>query len=352
MLKAYAFCGAAVAALVAGTAVSAVAPQVSTPTSARIEASGFATVDVAPMTPAARPRRDARPQGEAGFYALDNGISQAEAMKRIDEQRKVFPEFEKLLGTLRARAKGNFTSARMIHKPDWAYEFYFKRDAAKALAKYTKNPRFKPATANYSLAELEAIAKPWTDRFQPHRLADGWGMDDTWGTVDIMMDVTEAEYWEIAAKEGWSPVPAPIKLSFARPLPTASVDPQVRTFVRIFAQNDRSTGMQLEAAQSGKIFMKDGCAYVTFVNNPAASLAYFHRETGIGFDPQGYLALIDRATGKAKGRFGETFIWAGPNAVKEDSPMVKKLRVQCGDAPLFHVGNPESRNVFKTRYSL
>jgi hypothetical protein len=350
MMKAYAFCGSAVAALFAGASVYAAAPSMQVPTGARIEQSGFATIDVAPVTPAEKRKPDNRPQGEAGFYALDNGISQNEAMKRIDEQRQVFPEFEKLLGTLRAKEKGNFTSARMIHKPDWAYEFYFKRDAAKALAKYTKNPRFKPATAKHSLAELEAIAKPWTDRFQPHRLADGWGMDDTWGTVDIMMDVTEEEYRSIAAREGWGPVPAPIKLSFARSLPTPTVDARVRTIVRIFAQNDRSTGMQLEAAQSGKIFMKDGCAYVSFVNNPTPSLAYFHRETGVGLDDQGYLALIDRATGKAKGRFGETFTWAGPNSVKEDWPMVKELRAQCGDAPLFNVGNPESRNVFKTRY--
>jgi hypothetical protein len=351
MYKAYAFCGAAVAALVASAAAYAAAPSVTAPTGATIEASGFATIEVAPVIPAEKRKADDRPKSEAGFYALDNNISQAEAMKRIDEQRQVFPEFERLLATLRAKEKGNFTSARMIHKPDWGYEFYFKRDAAKALARHTKNPRFKPATASYSLAELEAIAKPWTDRFQPHRLADGWGMDDTWGTVDIMMDVTEEEYRAIAAKEGWGPVPAPIKLSFARPLPVASVDPRARTFVRIFAQNDRSTGMQLEAAQSGKIFMRDGCAYVSFVNNPTPSLAYFHRETGIGLDEQGHLALIDRATGKAKGRFGETFTWAGPNSVKEDSPMVKELRAQCGTAPLFNVGNPESRNVFTKRYA-
>ena len=350
MLKAYAFCGAAVAAFVASAAVSAVAPGIA-PTGAKIEPSGFATIDVAPMTPAEKRKPDNRPQGEAGFYALDNGISQAEAMKRIDEQRKVFPEFEKLLGILRAKEKGNFTSARMIHKPDWGYEFYFKRDAARSLAKYTKNPRFRPATASYSLAELEQIAKPWTDRFQAHRMSHGWGMDDTWGTVDIMMDVTEDEYREIAAREGWGPVPAPIRLSFPRPLPVPSVDERVRKFVRIFAQNDRSTGMQLEAAQSGKIFMRDGCAYVTFVNNPTPSLAYFHRETGIGLDDLGYLALIDRATGKAKGRFGETFTWAGPNSVKEDSPMVKELRAQCGTEPLFNVGNPESRNVFTKRYA-
>ena len=335
------------AALAASVSAIAAAPM-----GARIESSGFATIETAPFTPAGKRKPDNRPEGEAGFYALDNGISQAEAMRRIDAQNAMRPEFERLLATLRAKENGNFTSARMIHKPDWAYEIYFKRDAAKSLAKYTKNPRFKAATARYSLKELEALAKPWTDRFLKHRLSGGWGMDDTWGTVEVMMDVTEDEYRAIAADERWGPVPAPIKLSFAAPLPMPSVDTRVAELIRAFAQNDRSTGMQLEAAQSGKIYLKDGCAYVRFVDNPTPSLAYFHRETGIGLDEKGYLALIDRATGKPKGRFGEAFTWAGPNSVKEDGPGVKQLRAQCGSAPLFNVGNPESSNVFRNRYSL
>jgi hypothetical protein len=146
-------------------------------------------------------------------------------------------------------------------------------------------------------------------------------------------------------------LPKPISLSFARPLPALSMDERVRPFVRIFAQNDRSTGMQLEAAQSGKIYLKDGCPYVT-VYRGEPHLAYFHRETGIGLDDQDYLALIDRATGKAKGRLGEQFTWAGPNSVKEDSPGVKELRAACGNAPLANVGNPGSTNVFNTRYGL
>src|ERR1044071_3752323 len=100
MLKASAF-------LISATAVSILggAPTATVPTGATIERSGFATVETAPVTPGSRAKRDTRPQGEAGFYALDNGISQAEAMKRIAEQQRVFPEFEKLLVTLRAREK-------------------------------------------------------------------------------------------------------------------------------------------------------------------------------------------------------------------------------------------------------
>ena len=138
MLKASALCLAALAASASTLPV---------PTGARIEPSGFASIDTAPVTPAAKPERNRGPKDEAGFYAQMAGVSQAEAMKRIDAQHAMRPEFERLLATLRAKEKTNFTSARMIHKPDWAYEIYFKRDAAKSLAKYTTNPRFKPASA-------------------------------------------------------------------------------------------------------------------------------------------------------------------------------------------------------------
>jgi len=340
------------ASLLSMAAVAAGASSVAVPTGARIEPSGFASIEIAPETSAKKPERNRGPKDEAGFYAQMAGVSQAEAMKRIDAQNAMRPEFERLLATLRAKEKANFTSARMIHKPDWAYEIYFKRDAAKSLAKYTANPRFRPATAPYSLAELEKIAKPWTDRFTAQRLTGGWGMDDTYGTIEVMMNVTEAEYAEVVAREGWGPPPAPIKLSFAKPLPTPSVDPQIAPLVRIFAQNDRNTGIQLEALGGGRIYMKDGCLFTQTAGDKTEKLAYFHRETGVGLDDQGYLALIDRATGKAKGRLGEMFSWGGPNAVGEDFPLVKQLRAQCGNAPLFNVGNPESSNVFRKRYSL
>jgi hypothetical protein len=333
-------------------ALAASASSAAGPTGARVEPSGFASIATAPMTPARRPEPNRGPKDEPGFYAQLAGVSQAEATKRIDAQNAMRPEFERLLATLRAREPGNFTDARMFHKPDWGYEIYFKRDAASTLAKYTRNPRYKPATAPYSQAELEAIAKPWTDRFTAQRLTSGWGTDDTYGTIDVMMDVTEAEYAEVAAREGWGSVPAPIKLSFAKPLPSPSVDPRVAPLVRVFAQNDRSTGIQLEALGGGRIYMRDGCLFTQTAGDKTEKLAYFHRETGIGLDGQGYLALVDRATGKAKGRLGEMFSWGGPNEVSEASPMVKRLRAQCGNAPLFNVGNPESRNVFRTRYSL
>lgn len=334
-------------ALLALATAAAAAPQF-TPTGAKIEPSGFATIERAPPVPYpdAPPPAEDRPRFEAEWYARNLGISVEEAQRRNREQQEARPEFERLIALLRAREAGNFTAPRMVHKPDWAYVLYFKRDPEGTLAKYTSHPRIRAALARYTEEELRAIATPWADRFVARRLIDGWGTDATFGTAEMMMNVTEEEHRAIAAREGWGPVPDAVVLRFSAPLDHPSMDERAKPIVRIFAQNSRSTGMQLEAGFSGRITMRDGCFY------SGKALAYFHRETGIGVDEQGYLALTDRRTGKSKGRIGEWFSWAGPNHISEDMPMVRELRQRCGNAPIQNVGNPESAAQFRVRAHL
>ena len=77
----------------------------------------------------------------------------------------------------------------------------------------------------------------------------------------------------------------------------------------------------------------------------------FHKETGIGLDADGYLALIDRRTGKPTGRVGEMFAWGAPNPSGEEMPEVIALRARCGTGPVVNVGHPESKAAFDRRYS-
>ena len=107
------------AAMIASGAVAATG---STPTGAKIEPSGFATIEKAPHPPydLEPPPSENRPRSEAEWYARDQGISLAEAEKRYGEQHAIMPAFERLLARLREGEPGNFTSARMVHAPDWA----------------------------------------------------------------------------------------------------------------------------------------------------------------------------------------------------------------------------------------
>ena len=335
----------AMGAAAACAATAAIAAPAFVPTEAKIEPSGFATIDRAPPVPYPDepPPAENRPHSEAAWYARDLGISVEEAERRQREQQALRPEFERLIALLRLREAGNFTAPRIVHKPDWAYLLFFKRDPERTLAKYSSHPRIRAALARYSEEELEALARPWVNRFVAHKLAGGWGSDATYGVAEIMMNVTEDEYRAIAAREGWGPLPDAVVLRFSGPLDHPGVEPRARPFVRIFAQNRRNTTMQPEAGISGRITMRDGCLY------SGKALAYFHRETGIGVDEQGYLALTDRRTGKSKGRIGEWFSWAGPNQISEDMPMVRELRQRCGNAPIDNVGNPESAAQFRVR---
>lgn len=335
--------------LAAITLLAADKPQV--PTGATIEPSGFATVLRAP-SPDYRKLIRKEPQfhgAEAEWYARDQQISVAEARKRQDEQQAIMPEFERLLATLRAKEAGNFTAPRMVHQPDWAYVFYFKRDPEATLAKYTKNPRFKAARARYTQEELDALIKPWADRFTKAGIIGGYGSDATYGTAEFMMSVTEREYRDIAARENWEPVPQPIKLDFARELAIPAVDARAAPSLRTFANDTRATVIQLLAAGTGRVILKDGCLRVV-TQDGKQPLAYFHRETGIGLDEQGYLALIDRQTGKPKGRIGEIFTWGGPNHMRPDMPGLAELKARCGEGPVAHVGNPEAKAAFDRRY--
>ncbi|HEY0165166.1 MAG TPA: hypothetical protein VGB39_07310 [Sphingomicrobium sp.] len=312
------------------------------PKGAKIEGSGFATIERAPPVayPDEPPPAENWP-GEERWYAQVHGLSAAEVRRRHREQQALRPEFERLIGLLRVREAGNFTAPRIVQKPHWAFVLYFRRDPERTLAKYTRHPRIMAALARYSPEQLTTLARPWIDRFVARKLAAGRGIDATYGVAEIMLNVTEEEYREIAARELWGPVPDAVVLQFSAPLHHASVDERAKPFLRIFAQNSRSTTRQPEAGFLGRITMRDGCLY------SGKALAYFHRETGIGIDDQGYLALTDRRTGKNKGRIGEWFTWAGPNRFSEDMPMVRELRQRCGNAPIDHVGNPQSAAQFR-----
>ncbi len=328
--------------------VAALGPEA--PPGATLGAEGFATIEQMPPSPFPDhlPPPENRPRSEAGYYARLAGVGEAEAGRRLAQQQAARPQFERLLGTLRAREKGNFTDARMVHSPDWAYVFYFKRAPAATLAKYTRNPHFRAAQARYSQDELDAIAAPWIERLARHRLLGGHGTDATFGEIGIDLVVSEAEFRAVADSEGWR-LPEAIRLRFAQPAIGPAVAEAVRPLLRLFPQSDRALGATNQALLGGRIVLRDGCLFVTGPNRPDR-LAYFGREVAIGLDEAGHVALHTReAEPRHLGRIGEPFSWGGPIGASETMPMVAELRRRCGNAPLEHVGVPQSARLFSVR---
>lgn len=323
------------------------------PKGGRVEKSGFLTVEHAPPSPAAAPLRRG-PQNEQTFYAQLAGVSNEEAARRLQQQDALRPEFERLLAKLRSNERGNFTEAELIHRPDWAFLLYFKRDPQGTLAKYTRNPRFQARPARYTEEELQQLSAPWIERLGKERLFTGYGLNARNGRAEIDMIVSEEEYSAIAARNGWAPVPDYIHLKFQGAPVGPAMDDAIARGIRIFPQSDRNLGITHQAALGGRIVLRDGCFYVVSpLGSEPAKLAYFPREVGLYADPQGYLALRTRtAAPRHLGRIGEQFTWAGPIDLPETAPMVKELRERCGNAPLMHVAIPESSAMFNARYGL
>jgi hypothetical protein len=310
----------------------------------------FATIFRVPPSPT----DDVQPQRQnyrtvSEWYAQEEGLPLEEAKERLSEQMGIQPIFERLQERLRKHEPDNYVSARLVHQPDWAYVLYFKRDPEATLRKYHVNPRFKAARAAYTEAELKTLVDPWLKRFAGKRIGSGYFPFAAEGRAEIMMTITAAEYRAIAARDGWGDVPPPLQLSFAKDLPFPRIDPLIAPLLRGFASESQATGLQMQRGESGRVILDDGCLRLAAKSGKKGPLVVFHRETGIGFDAQGYLATIDRQTGNATGRIGEMWSWAGPNPGEEFDGLAE-LKAACGDGPIANVGNPESEARFKARH--
>ena len=283
------------------------------------------------------------------WYAQEEGLPLEEAKKRLSEQQGLQPIFQRLEERLRRHEPDNYVSARMNHRPDWSYTLYFKRDPEATLRKYQVNPRFKAAKAAYTEAELRALVAPWSKRFAAEKFGFTYFPFPAEGRAELILSITAAEYRAMAARNGWGEVPPPIQLSFARDLPFPRVDPQIAPLLRGFASESEATLLQMERGEGGRVILDDGCLRLVTKPGQKGPLVVFHRETGIGLDAQGYLATINRKTGKATGRIGEMWSWAGPNPGTAFDGL-EELKAACGDGPITNVGNPESEARFKARH--
>ncbi len=335
-------------AIAAGLAASAGAQA---PRGVVVQEGGFGTVRVVPPSPTGdvvSQRVNYRSVSE--WYAQEEGLTVPEARKRLSEQMGFVPIFQRLEERLKRMEPDNYISARLNHQPDWSYTLFFKRDPEATLRRYSVNPRLKAASATMTEAELRQVAAPWLKRFAEARIDVVYGTDAIRGRIPITIPITRAAFDSIATREGWGKLPGVMQLSFAADHQLVRVDPRVAPLLRGFASERLATVMQMEAGFGGRVILDNGCLRLAGKGNAKGPLVVFHRETGIGLDGQGYLAVIDRRTGKAKGRIGEMWSWAGPNLGKEFDGL-EELKAACGEGAVVNVGNPESEARFEARHA-
>ena len=189
-------------ATVAQSVVAAV-PAPVIPKGARIGAAGFATIRVAPPSPTG----DVKPQRPtyrtvSEWYAQEHGLTIVEARKRLADQQALMPAFERLRVRLAQAEPDNYVDAKIVHRPDWGYVLYFKRDPEATLRKYHIHPRFQAARASSTRAEVEKLLAPWIKRFSDAKILSVYGVGAVNGPVELSIEVTAEEYRTFASPDG------------------------------------------------------------------------------------------------------------------------------------------------------
>lgn len=199
-------------------------------------------------------------------------------------------------------------------------------------------------------ADARAIGEQWRARLEARGVLDGYGLSgkddsDPINYFSITMSPGEFDSW--VAENGWR-VPRHFNLSFVPELILPRVSDAALPGIRIWPASEARTGMQLQAADSGRITLRDGCFYVT--RQGVETLAWFHAETGLARDAEGFYVLVNRATGDVEGRLGEEFTWAAPNPITPGGPSMEEFRAACGEGEISTVANPTARARIETMY--
>jgi hypothetical protein len=268
--------------------------------------------------------------------------------RRAEEEANGSPAFQaelQRLSELLPRAEpDNFVAVRIVRDPGVAGEVWFKRDAAATLERYSSDPLFRPRQGGSTPAEQERLRALWTERIQDSNLISTLSVDPFTGTVELGVAVEEAEFRRIAAQRGWD-LGAPLVLTFPPPRPEAFAVTSLAPLVRVFAREDKHSGIRLLALSTGRIVLEDGCFRLAREHGrDERALVMFARDSQLGRDAQGYLAITQ--SGANLYRIGEMGAWGGPNGVDEKEPDVRRLRQRCGDGPIVNVANPQSERLF------
>lgn len=327
------------------------ASEASLPTDARQSPTGYLTIDQVPPSPFPD-----KPPPEPKFvddFARRTSSPDAAVRDKAWEEANGSPAFQaelqRLMQILPRDERDSFVSLRMVRDPAVAAEVWFKRDAARTLARYTANPLFRPRQGGATLAEQERLRLLWVGRIGRGDVINLLAVDPFTGVVELGIAVEEAEFRRIAAERGWE-LGADVKLMFPPPRPPAFARPLLAKYVRVFARESEAKGIQLTAGLSGRIVLEDGCFRLSPRKaGESGPLVVFGRQTQLGLDEQGYLVVAGEGE-RRQYRVGEIGSWPGPNAVDESDPDVRELRRQCGSGPITNVAEPQSERLFSVPY--
>jgi hypothetical protein len=317
------------------------------PAGARLEPSGYLTIREAPPPPfpGEPPPEPVVIDEFAKRVSSRDPAVRAQAWEEVNGSPAFQAELQRLAQIIAREERDNFVQVRLVRDPAVAAEIWFKRDAARTLARYTSDPLFRPRQGGLNATEQESLTRLWMERMGSGEVISTFGISPQ-GGVEISSAVEEAEFRRIAAERGWTLGPE-LNLTFPPPRPAAFADASLAPFVRVSARDANAKGIQLLAGSSGRIILQDGCFRLSDRQSGAPGpLVMFDRHTQLGLDAQNYLVVIGGPERERRYRIGEMGSWGGPNGVNESDPDVQELRRQCGDGPILNVAEPQSQRLF------
>lgn len=197
------------------------------------------------------------------------------------------------------------------------------------------------------------LGETWLARLNQLGAVDGYGLggkdeDDPVSSFSLVMTPAGFDAW--VEQNGWT-VPAYMDWNFVPEMRLPRVSEAAADGIRIWPASEQRTGMLNQAADRGRIVLRDGCFYIQPRGNEAdEKLAWFHTETGLDVDDEGYYVLVNRISGQVEARVGEMVTWAAPNPIRPGGPSMDEFRAACGDGEIATVGNPTADNRMNTMY--
>ena len=249
---------------------------------------------------------------------------------------------------LEQREAGNFVSVQLVRDPQVMGEFAFRRDGSATLAKYTADPAFRAGTVDTDPVALAELRTLWKERMRERDAAIGLlGTNERDNSIEISTGLTEPDFRSIARRKGWDLADPRFEVTFAQPRGPAFVDPAIASLVRFFPRENEAASIRLTALGQGTVVLQDGCFRLADERNrPRGELVMFGRESHLGIDSEGYLAVSDAGGGERRYRIGEPGAWGGLNGVDEDSEDVRRWRKACGDDSIVNIAEPQSQRLF------
>ena len=230
-----------------------------------------------------------------------------------------------LNGTLQEKEAGTFAGLWIEHQPDYRVVVAFTRNAAATLAKYTKDPLFRPLDRpGPTLVELRAtqdrLIKEFTAR--GYRWSSAGAMENK-GIVEIRL-AQEAAPIRAAAARGefslppWVVLVEPKPLPIAAPPPPAPGDKRVKSFPQIPFRTDMYPRTLVGVPDvPATLRLMDGCLVID--TGKERRTALWQASDALDLSDPRKVAVLDRLSG-VRIAAGEEIVLMGLQPNEEQVP--------------------------------